>query len=90
VQDQISDPIGGDGSPQEAPLAKDSLLAHEVVEGLGPQPIGQGGHLGQNRFAVVPKQVTQGHVRLLGAIGAYSHHRAYGDTLRLWVSFPQV
>ena len=89
VQDQIADPIGGDGSPQQAPLAKDSFLANEVVQGLGPQPIGQGGHLGQDRFAVVPKQVTQGPSRLLGAIGAYSHHRAYGDTLRPWAPFPQ-
>ena len=40
VQDQIADPIGGDRSPQEAPLAEDSFLANEVVQGLGPQPIG--------------------------------------------------
>ena len=43
VKNQVADPIGRDGAPQESTGAQDLLLALKVIEAPGPEAIGQGG-----------------------------------------------
>ena len=63
VQDQVADPVGGDGAPQQPARAQDRLLTHEVIEAAGPHPIRQGRDLAQGFLAAVAEQVAHGGSR---------------------------
>jgi hypothetical protein len=59
VQDQVADPVGGNGAAQQAAWPEDLFLALEVVEATGAQAIGQGRHAAAQLIAVVAEQIGQ-------------------------------
>jgi hypothetical protein len=63
MQDQIADPVGGDGAPQQSTRAKDGFLADEILQTPGPEPFGQGGQPCQVDLSLVAKQVAHGSLR---------------------------
>ena len=61
MQDQVADPVGFDGPPQQASLGQDSLLTFKFLQGAWTHAVGQGGLLPTPLFSLISKEVlTQG------------------------------
>ena len=57
MQQQVADPVSGNGAAQESTLRQDRPLAGELLQGSGPHPVGQGRLSLTQLITVMGKQV---------------------------------
>jgi hypothetical protein len=59
VQDQVADPVGGDGAAQQTARPEDLLLPLELIQAAGAQPIRERCQAAAQLIAAVAEQIRQ-------------------------------
>ena len=78
MEEEVADAIGGDGAAEQSPGSENRLLAGDIIEAAGSEPIGEGGQPSPLLFAMVTEEVD---VAVEGA-RSISHHTSSDSLAR--------